>query len=76
MKTIKKFERAILLKNFPKSGLVKGDVGTIVEIYNSGEGYEVEFFAMDGSTIAVKTLRSTDIRSVSKKEILHSRELA
>lgn len=72
---IRKFERVILLKNFPKSGLVKGDVGTVVEIYNNGAGVDVEFFAIDGSTITVETLHAEDIRPAGKKEILHSREL-
>ena len=72
---IKKFERVILLKNIGKSGLVKGDVGTVVEIYNNGAGFDVEFFAMDGSTIAVETLRAEYLRPAGKKEILHSREL-
>ena len=72
---IKEFERIILTEDIPGTDLKKGDVGVVVEIYNQGEGYEVEFFALNGDTVAVETLESSQVRSATSREILHVREL-
>ncbi|GAB3168242.1 DUF4926 domain-containing protein [Telluribacter humicola] len=72
---IKEFERVILTEDIPGTELRKGDVGVVVEIYNEGEGYEVEFFALNGDTVAVETLESRQVRSATNREILHVREL-
>jgi hypothetical protein len=72
---IKEFERIILTEDIPGTDLKKGDVGVVVEIYNQGEGYEVEFFALNGDTVAVETLESRQVRSATSREILHVREL-
>ncbi|WP_247237752.1 DUF4926 domain-containing protein [Telluribacter sp. SYSU D00476] len=72
---IKEFERIILTEDIPGTELRKGDVGVVVEIYNEGEGYEVEFFALNGDTVAVETLESRQVRSATNREILHVREL-
>lgn len=47
--------------------LKEGERGTIVEIYNDGEAYEVEFVTPNGRTIALLTLMPTDIRSTLNK---------
>ena len=47
-----------------KYGLKKGDIGAIVNVYNDGEAYEVEFVAPDGRTTALLTLMPNDIRSL------------
>jgi len=70
---VKLYDRIILAEDISKVNLVKGDVGTVVEIYNDGEGFEVEFFALDGSTLTVETLLKHQVRSVNKKEIMHIR---
>jgi len=51
-------------------------VGTVVEIYNDGEAYELEFFALDGSTLDVRTVESSFLKAVSGNMMLHTRELA
>ena len=53
-----------------------GDVGTVVHIHRQGEAFEVEFVTLDGGTVAVITLLSSQIRAVSKRDITHVRELA
>jgi len=73
---IKQYDRVVLVDNVPKAHLVKGDVGTVIEIYNNGEGFEIEFFALDGTTISVETLLKHQVRTVNKKEILHIRAYA
>ncbi len=75
METINEFDRVILNVDLPVLGLVKGDIGNVVMVYNGGEGYEVEFMTFDGNTIAVETLLISQIRKVSFREIPHVREL-
>ena len=72
---IKEFDRIILTEDIPGTDLKRGDVGVIVEIYNGGEGYEVEFFALNGDTLAVETLESRQVQPVTNREILHVRDL-
>jgi hypothetical protein len=49
-----------LTRDIPEHNLAKGQVGTIVEIYES-EVFEVEFVDRQGMTYAVETLRSSDL---------------
>lgn len=53
-----------------------GDVGVVVHIYNDGEAYELEMFALNGSTIDVITVNASQVRPVSKRDVLHVRERA
>lgn len=69
------YKRIILTEDIPGTGLKQGDVGVVVEVYNNGEGYEVEFFASNGDTVAVETLSARQIRTATGKEILHVRNL-
>ena len=41
--------------------LPKGQVGTVVEIYQNGEAYEVEFSDKNGQTYALVILKSEQI---------------
>lgn len=52
-------DRVVLTTAFPKDGLVLGDVGTIVHVYEDGNAYEVEFVTLDGHTAAVITASAT-----------------
>jgi len=72
---IKEHNRIVLLKDLPEDGLQAGDVGTVVHIHRQGEAFEVEFMTLDGGTVAVVTLLSSQIRAVSKRDITHVREL-
>lgn len=73
---IKIYDRVVLTVNLPKSNLKKGDVGTIVMIHEKGKGFEVEFFALDGSTISIETVLANQVRKVKKNEIAHVRNIA
>ena len=73
---IKEHDRIVLLKDLPEDGLQAGDVGAVVHIHRQGEAFEVEFMTLDGGTVAVITLLSSQIRAVSKRDITHVRELA
>jgi hypothetical protein len=65
----------VLRRDLPEHGLVADDVGAVVGVYQSG-GYEVEFTAADGGTLAVVTLAEADIRPRRRREVLHVREVA
>ena len=72
---IKEFERVVLTEDINGTALRKDDVGVVVMIYKNGEAYEVEFLALDGSTIAVETVKANQIRPVKNTEILHVRDV-
>lgn len=59
--TYKNLEIVALNHDISEYGLKKGDTGTIVDIYEGGKAYEVEFMTNEGKTIAVLTLNFTDI---------------
>ena len=71
------FSRVILLKDIPDEILVAGDMGTIVEHHPAtkdySEGYEMEFFAGNGDTIAVVSVPALDLREVTSFDVLHVR---
>jgi len=73
---IKEHEDAILETNLPEYGLIKGDIGTVVDVYKGGEGYAVEFMTLNGETIAVVTLRADQIRSVNKHDMPNARVMS
>lgn len=49
-----------LLVDRPQEGLVRGQVGTVVEIWAPGV-YEVEFSDSDGATYALVALKAEDL---------------
>ena len=69
-------ERVVLTENIEASGLLAGDVGTVVHVYGDGAACEVEFVALDGATAAVVTLEMNKVRPVRRHEIAHARALA
>ena len=72
---ITEHSRVVLTTSVPAEGLEAGDVGTVVHVYRDGLAYEVEFVALDGHTAAVVTLEASQVRSVTRREITHAREL-
>ena len=75
MKEIKLYSEIVLMNDKPSVGLLKGDVGVVVEIYGNHDGYEVEFMTKEGRTVAVETLEPFEIRTISTRDMLHIREL-
>ncbi len=57
-------------------GLHAGDVGAVVHVYGEGKAYEVEFVDGDGTTIALLTLESSDVRPIETGELLDARHRA
>lgn len=73
------FSRVILSIDLPEEQLMAGDIGTIVEHHPATaaypEGYEVEFFAGNGETLAVVSVPATAVRQATRKEVMHVRPL-
>lgn len=64
------FETIILLKDYPKYGLKKGDKGAIIMSYEiPAEAYEVEFVDSDGKTVAQLILYPNEIAKPEEIEI-------
>ncbi len=56
--------------------LKPGDVGVIVHIHPGGEALVVEFMTLNGDTAALATVLSSQVRQVTNKDIIHTREFA
>ena len=73
------FERVVLLRDLPEEGLRAGDIGTIVERHpttgEAPEGYEVEFSAANGETVAVASVPRGAVRSATERDRLSVRVL-
>jgi hypothetical protein len=72
---MREHERAVLTTAVPSEGLVPGDVGTVVHVYENGTAFEVEFTTLDGKTAAVVTLEASQLRPVGSRDLMHAREL-
>jgi len=72
---IKELDSVVLAVDLPTLRLKAGDVGTVVHVHGTGTGFEVEFVALDGETIAVTTLTPSELRPVGRREIVHARPL-
>lgn len=66
----------VLAKDMNKHHLERGDVGTVVHVYKDKRAIEAEFLTAEGKTVAVLTLKTSDVRPVGKDEIMHVREFA
>lgn len=68
----KELDTVVLTVDLPEHGLSRGDVGTVVLVHE-GRGYEVEFLALDGETLAVVSLLPEQIRPIAHREIANAR---
>ena len=59
----------VLKKDLPEHGLKKGDVGTVVELYQP-DGLEIEFVTGSGKTQALLSMKNSDVRAIEDTEIL------
>jgi hypothetical protein len=72
---IRELESVVLTSDLPEYGLERGDIGTVVLVHRGGKGYEVEFVALDGETMAVASILASQARSVARREIAHARPI-
>lgn len=73
------FTKVALRTDIPEYKLRTGDVATVVE-HHSGHagqepGYTLEVFNAVGDTIAVVTVRESQIQALGQNEILHVRRM-
>ena len=73
---IKEHECVILTEDLQEHQLQAGDVGTVIHVHKGGVGYELEFATLAGDTIAVVTVRSSQVRPINSRDLPHARELA
>lgn len=73
---IRELDSVALTRSLPEHGLKRGDVGRVVHRYDSGEAFEVEFLAGDGSTLAVVTLEDDGVRPLERADTFHVRTTA
>lgn len=73
------FSKVALKVDVPSHKLRKGDVATIVESHagcsEQEPGYSLEVFNAVGETIAVVTVRESQIEPLTNNEVLHVRRL-
>jgi Domain of unknown function (DUF4926) len=53
-----------LVKDIPELGLNRDQEGTILEIYNNGVAFEVDFVDDEGKTIALETIKSEYLKLI------------
>ena len=61
--TFHMLDTVILLKDLPKSGLQRGDLGAVVDVMGA-EAVEVEFVRVSGEIRAVVTLRQDEVQAM------------
>jgi len=74
------FTRVALKTDLPEHRFRAGDVATVIE-YHPGRseqepGYSLEVFNAVGETVAVLTVRQSQIEPLNSNELLHVRPLA
>ena len=70
---INELDRVVLNEDIPDEGLRAGDVGAVVMVHQGGKGFEVEFVALDGETMAVVTVDADQVRTIRSRELVHAR---
>ena len=73
---INELDSVVLTIDLPEHGLARGDLGTVVLVHAGGQGCTVEFMTLTGSTIAVVTLLTNQVRPIARDEIAHARPVA
>ncbi|MDT4897841.1 MAG: hypothetical protein QOH25_2918 [Acidobacteriota bacterium] len=72
---IKELDQIVLTAELPEYGLQAVDIGTVVLVHQEGVGYEVEFVALDGETLAVVSLFAAQVRPIAPREIARVRTI-
>ena len=65
----------VLIRDLPALGLLRGDLGAVVDLIGSGE-LRVEFVAASGRTLALVPLSADDVRSVEDDDLVAVRTTA
>ena len=68
---IKEHDRLVLREEIPDRRLKTGDVGSVIHAHKKGEAFEVKFVALDGETLAIATLKASQIVLFRKRRYGH-----
>ena len=69
MNELKQYDVVALMVDLPEENLWRGQVGAIVEIYNDGEAFEVEFVDTNGKTYGLLALRPEQIMLLRRESL-------
>lgn len=69
-------ETVVLAHDIKEHDLKEGDLGAVVNVYDNGNAAEVEFVTATGRTVALMTLKASDVRSTKSTDVLHVRGFA
>ncbi len=69
MREIKFFDTVALLEDLSEENLWRGQVGAVVEVYNNGEAFEVEFVDTNGKTYGLLALRPKQLMLLQREAI-------
>jgi hypothetical protein len=69
MREMKLLDTVALLEDLPEENLWRGQVGAIVDVYNNGEAFEVEFVDTSGHTYGLLALRAEQIMLLRHESI-------
>ena len=72
---IRIFDQVVLLRDIPAQGFKSGDVGMVTDIFDNGETLQVEFFSLDGSSLAEIKVTASFVKPVSANMVQHVREM-
>ena len=72
---IKDLDTVVLECDIAESGLAKGDIGAVVQLY-SRDAVEVEFVTASGRTQALVTLKPTQIRALGPRDMPAVRQVS
>jgi hypothetical protein len=71
MSDLKLFDVVALTENIPEANLVEGQVGAIVEVYDNGRAFEVDFVDQrNGQTYALLTLGPEQVMRLRYEPVL------
>jgi hypothetical protein len=74
------FSHVVLVRDFPKFGLITGDVGVIVLIHEDENqqpiGYELEIFSVTGESLTTVGVGLQDVRLAIENDRSHARSAA
>jgi hypothetical protein len=71
---IKVLDTVVMKDDLPQHGLMRGDVGAVVEVYGP-DSIEVEFVKASGQTQALVTLKMSQVRAIGPRDLLSVRQI-
>jgi hypothetical protein len=72
----KDLDVVVLVVGLPALGLLPGDAGTIVDLYEDGQSFMVEFSDSLGRMVAMEVLTPAQVRPLGPNEVLIGRAKA